>query len=462
MTVVAAAARSVRRLLCPPTALSGVLLATLPMATALAQTASTPNATSANVSTSTPATLPKATPGASPAAVTPSAGNAPSTPATPASWADTITLNEQLEGGIVANPARPTDGENFGDIYTDHANQAQLNQILVTLTRATDPNAKGYDAGFDLQLLYGSDMRANHYLGQFDHLIGSRYQLGVVQADILLHTPWLGSGGTDWKFGEWPSIMGLEVLDPSVNPFYTHSFIYNWGVTFYNTGILGETHVNPTVDIYYAIDSGNTTTLGGGDNNGAPAGYLGLGLNNLFHGKVTELATFDIGPEQSCRSDPNCNTDRRYIADFLTTGKITDKLTSNTELNYIRDEYYRGEAYGFAQYFSYPLSHAVTFNMRGEVWRDNTGDFVVNLPSDLGFVQSEGGFATPVIAETGRTTFSELTLGVTYKPDVPKPIKTLMIRPEIRYERALNGQPTFNAGRDVDAFTFGGDVILGF
>ena len=92
---------------------------------------------------------------------------------------------------------------------------------------------------------------------------------------------------------------------------------------------------------------------------------------------------------------------------------------------------------GSAQYFSYPLSHAVTFNMRGEVWRDNTGDFVVNLPSDLGFVQSEGGFATPVIAETGRTTFSELTLGVTYKPDVPKPIKTLMIRPEIRYERAL-------------------------
>ena len=439
---------------------AALFAAGLPSA-AYAQTSSNPAPTSATVSQTTPS-LPTATPGASPAAVTPSAGNAPSTPKPQAEWGDTITINEQVEGGIVANPDRPADGENFGDIYTDHANQAQLNQILVTLTRPTDPNATGYDVGFDLQALYGSDMRANHYLGQFDHLITSRYQLGIVQADVLLHTPWLGSGGTDWKFGEWPSIMGLEVLDPSVNPFYTHSFIYNWGVTFFNTGILAETHVNSTVDLYYAIDSGNTTTLGGGDNNGSPAGYLGVGLNNLFKGKVTELATFDIGPEQSCRADPTCDTDRRYIADFLTTWKITGKLTSNTELNYIRDEFYAGEAYGFAQYFSYPLTASITANMRGEVWRDNTGFFVVNFPNNLGFVKSENGYPTSTITEPGPTTFSELTLGVTYKPDMPKPVKTLMIRPEIRYERALNGTTPFNAGRDVDSFLFGGDVILGF
>ena len=295
------------------------------------------------------------TPGTSPSAVVPSPGAAPNTTA-PAAWADTLSVGAQGEGGIVANPSRPADGENFGDIDTDHANQAQLNQVLINATRTTDPNATGYDVGFTLQTLYGSDARSEHFLGQFDRLIDSRYQFDIVQANILLHLPWFTSGGVDAKLGEFPSIMGLETLDSSTNPFYSHSFIYNWGVTFENTGIISATHLNPTVDLYLGVDSGNTTTLGGGDNNGAPAGYAGIGLNNLFHNKVTVLATTHIGPEQSTRVDPNANSDERYYADILTTWKVNARLTSNTELDYVKDDLYRSEAYGLAQYLAYPLT----------------------------------------------------------------------------------------------------------
>ncbi len=400
------------------------------------------------------------TPGASPSAIVPSPGATPNTKP-PSAWADRLSIGAQLDGGIIANPARPADGQNFGDIYTDHANQAQLNQLLITATRTTDPNATGYDVGFTLQTLYGSDARAEHFLGQFDRLITSRYQFDIVQANILLHLPWFTAGGVDAKLGEFQSIMGLETLDPSTNPFYSHSFIYNWGVTFENTGIVTTTHINPTVDLYLGIDSGNTTTLGAGDNNGAPAGYVGLGLNNLFNNKVTVLGTAHIGPEQSTRVDPNANGDERYYADILTTWKVNDKLTSNTELNYVKDEFYRSEAYGFAQYFAYPLTPTLTLNTRGEVWRANSSSFVANYPNNLGFVQAEAGLFTPAIVAPP-TTYSELTIGVTYKPDVPKAIKVLLVRPEIRYERSLNGTTPFNAGRDNDAFLFGGDVVLGF
>lgn len=404
---------------------------------------------------------PTATPGGSPAAVVPSAGAQPSTPKPPASWADTITLNEQIEAGVIFNPERPRDGLNFGDIYTDHANQPQLNQVLVTLARPTNPNATGYDFGFDLQLMYGSDVRANHYLGQFDRLITQRYQLGIIQANLLAHLPWFTSGGVDVKAGEFPSIMGLETLDPSTNPFYTHSFIYNWGVTFFHTGIITTTHLNSTVDLYLGVDSGNTTTLGGGDNNDEPAGYVGIGLNNLFNNKVTILATAHIGPEQPLRADPNANGDMRYYADILTTYHVNDKLTSNTELNYIKDDFGRAEAYGAAQYFSYPLSPTVTGNIRGEVWRDNSGFFVVNFLDNLGFVKSEAGFPTP--AEFARpTTYSEFTLGVSWKPPMPKPIKLFMVRPEIRYERSLNDSRPFNNQTTNGSFLFGGDMVLGF
>ena len=428
---------------------------------ARAQTAGQPGINSVTPGAAT--APPTATPGGSPAAVVPSATATPSTPKPPASWADTITTGAQFEGGIIVNPDSPRDGENFGDIYTDHSNQFQFNQALFTLTRPTDPNATGYDFGFDLQALYGSDMRANHYLGQFDHLLDTRYQLGIVQADALVHLPWLTKGGIDVKIGEFPSIMGLEVLDPSGNPFYTHSFIYNWGVTFFNTGIITETHVNPMIDVYLGVDTGNTTTFGtySGDNNARPSGYAGLGLNNLANGKVTVLATASIGPEQPLRLDPNANSDMRYYADILTTWKINDKLTSNTELNYIADDFYRGDAYGFAQYFSYPVSKTVTFNARGEVWRDGTGDFVVNFPANLGFVESGQGYATPAIVAPP-TTYGELTLGITYKPDMPKPVSLFMIRPEVRYERSLNGTTPFDDNGHVDSFLFGGDVVLGF
>ncbi len=422
-------------------------------------------------------TPPIATPGASPSSAVQSTTTAapttaapttaptaasPAAPAAPATWASTITLGAQFEAGIIANPARPADGENYGDIYTDHANQVQLNQILLTATRPTDANAKGYDFGFTLQGLYGSDMRANHYLGQFDSAISSRYQFGITQANLLIHLPWFTSGGVDAKVGEFPSIMGLEVLDPSQNPFYTHSFIYNWGVTFFHTGFITITHVNPTIDVYFGLDTGNTTTFGrgAGDNNSAPAGNIGLGLNNLFGGKVTVLATAHIGPETSTKIDPNGNADERYYSDILTTWKINSKLTSNTELNYIKDDFLRSNGYGFAQYFSYPITPTLTGNFRGEVWRDG-GGLTFNTPDDLGFVKGEAGDPVATIVAPP-TTYGELTVGVTYKPPVPKAIALLAIRPEIRYERSLNGTQPFDAGRDTGSFLFGGDVILGF
>jgi hypothetical protein len=38
---------------------------------------------------------------------------------------------------------------------------------------------------------------------------------------------------------------------------------------------------------------------------------------------------------------------------------------------------------------------------------------------------------------------------------MPKPISGLNIRPELRYDRALNGTDPFNQSSDVDQFTVG-------
>ena len=61
-------------------------------------------------------------------------------------------------------------------------------------------------------------------------------------------------------------------------------------------------------------------------------------------------------------------------------------------------------------------------------------------------------------------------MGVTIKPDVPKPLALVLLRPEIRYDRVVAGAPAFNNSTSYGGnmtgsrgqFTFGGDVIIGF
>jgi hypothetical protein len=378
----------------------------------------------------------------------------------PSDWASSIKLSAQFEGGFSINPDRPADGENFGQLFTDHANQVQLNQALITLQRPTDPKATGYDFGFKLQALYGTDARYTQFMGEFNSTFASRYQLAIIEANVDAHLPWLTPGGIDAKLGQFASPLGFETIDPSTNPFYTHSYMFNFGVPFGQTGLLTVTHATPMLDLYLGIDSGVNTTLGAGDNNSSAAGTFGFALN-LLDGKLSVTALSHVGPENASRSTPGANGAYRYLNDAYVTYKPTDKLSFTTELNLIRDDHAKANAYGVAQYVSYTLNDQITLNGRAEVYRDDSGFFVGAFPGNHDFVNAEYGYPATIIS-AGPTTYSEFTAGVTYKPSLPAPISNLMIRPEIRYDRALTSNHPFNAGRDAGQITIAADAVLGF
>src|SRR2546430_4392931 len=62
----------------------------------------------------------------------------------------------------------------------------------------------------------------------------------------------------------------------------------------------------------------------------------------------------------------------------------------------------------------------------------------------------------------GRTTYGALTAGVMIKPPKPALITDLMIRPELRYDRSLNGTHPFNDSFDQDMFTAAVDFVVMF
>jgi hypothetical protein len=362
-----------------------------------------------------------------------------------------------IDSGITVNPASPQDNQNFGRLFDDRANEPLLNQLVINFERALAPQPGEFDWGFKLQLMYGSDARMIHSLGLFDHTAAtSIVQPDLVEAYFNLHFPIISEGGLDLKLGKFVTLEGAETIDPRTNFFYSHTYIFDFGIPFNHTGALATFHATKWLDLYSGITRGVNTSLD--DNNDSPSFHGGVGLN-LLDGKLTVLASTSIGPET-----PNNNHDQRYLNDITVTAKITDKLTSITDLNYTHDAGADADCYGIAQYFTYAINSWLTAGVRGEIFRDDKGFYVVSFADTHDPMRALEGEPTidPRTVGGGRTTYGAVTAGVNIKPPMPKPISGLTIRPELRYDRALNGTHPFNDSSDRDQFTAAVDFILTF
>jgi len=102
--------------------------------------------------------------------------------------------------------------------------------------------------------------------------------------------------------------------------------------------------------------------------------------------------------------------------------------------------------------------------MRGEVFWDDDGFYVVSFANTHDPMRALEGEPTidPRTVGGGRTTYGAITAGLNIKPEMPKPLSSLTIRPELRYDRALNGNHPFNDSRDIDQFTLAVDFVLTF
>lgn len=388
------------------------------------------------------------------------ADEVPASPPKPAAWSDSLKFHGLAEGGIATNTASPKNNQNFGSLFTDKANQPQLNQLLLTAERPIDPNLDKFDWGFKLQGLFGTDARYTHSLAELDHAIHSKYQLDINEATVNLHFASLFDGGFDVKIGQFPSPQGAEYIDASLNNLYSHSYISNFGVPGKSTGLSSTLHINPTLDLFAGLDTGvNGGVTAKGINNRNIKGQFGFGLNNLLGGALNVVALSHIGTENPNNVTPTGAM--RYLNDVTAIYKVNDKLTLTTDVNYAQEDSTNSIAYGVAQYAAYTLNDQITMVARGEVWRDNNGTFVSANPGYFDAANAQRGL-TNTAYTAPRTTYGELTLGVNYKPEVPKAIEGLVIRPEFRVDHSFNGSKPFNDLNDGTSFTPAVDVVIPF
>jgi hypothetical protein len=405
----------------------------------------------------------------------PAPATAAPAPATPDAGPPQLKMSGYIDGGVTFNSKDPNDGVNYGRLYDDRANIPVLNQASLAIEKDLDPKATGYDFGFRFQGIYGTDARFTHLANVLDRVTHSRYQWDIIEGDGLAHLPLLTEGGIDVKAGIFPTAVGYEVITPSGNPLYSHSYIYNFGIPVKHLGAQAITHVNSMFDLYTGVDTGNLTSFNkNGDNNGTLAGLFG-GNVTLLDGKLTILALTHIGPEDARGSlDRNgvpisINSSFRYYNDVVVTYKPSDTLTLVSELNYVRDDGFPAQAWGFAQYATLAVSDSVAIQLRGEVFRDNNGFFVTANPASLDYTNAVRGIANSSYGATGPNggtgipaTYSEMTFGLNISPAVPDMFKGLMIRPEIRYDTALGTRHPYNDGTNDTSWTIAADIIIPF
>ena len=341
-----------------------------------------------------------------------------------------------------------------------------MNQASIVGERALDPNATGFDWGFKVWFMYGSDARYSKALGLLDDTSNYRVQPDLPEVSLSLHIPIPGTNGLDLKGGKYQDPESAETFDPRSNVFYSHSYIYTFGVPVSDTGGLATLHVNKYLDLYAGINRGANVSFA--DNNASVAFEGGFGLN-LLDGNLTTVALTHAGPE-----NPGNNHDWRYFNDITTTWKVNKCLTSITDLNLIYDTLGNGKwGGGVAQYFTYTINDWLQLGFRGEIFRDTQGFYVAQFRANNDYLHiALQGRAVPFDPSNlggGETTYLELTEGVTIKPPLPKSIADLdkglsvLIRPEVRYDQALTSRfKPFEQNTSHNQVTLAIDVILEF
>jgi hypothetical protein len=304
-----------------------------------------------------------------------------------------------------------------------------LDQVDLNVTRSVDVTQKKFDVGFTIDQVYGADsafIQDNGLTIYSPTKIGlarhPKTQYALEQAFLTLAVP-VGNGLLV-TVGKFDTLLGNEVINPTGNMFFSHSFLFN-EVALTQTGIMANYSINDSITATAGLTRGWDQALD--DNNGS---LDLLGQVTYKTGNWNFLLTVSSGDQEATGSGLD---GWRTVLDPIVTYQYSDNLKLTCEAMYgwepQVDAGGTAQWYGACVYAGYKLTDMFTLNGRGE-WLDAPDGF---LPTGLGGV--------------GPNQYYELTLGVAITP-FPNGIgdsvsgnitSGLVIRPEIRVDYADHG-----------------------
>ncbi len=159
-----------------------------------------------------------------------------------------------LQQGITFNAVDPGDGFNGPVATNDMDSNYQMNQLWLFLHRPADTGGCGWALGGHVDMLFGTDWRfgVNHGLEDRIHTF-SNQDYGMVIPQAYLEVAF---NNLSVKLGHFAAILDYEVIPGPMNPFYSHSYGYGYGVPQLVTGALGDYKVSDHLSVQAGFHRG--------------------------------------------------------------------------------------------------------------------------------------------------------------------------------------------------------------
>ncbi len=358
-------------------------------------------------------------------------------------WSNSgLTANGFISMGYTINPHNPNNRMNGPVTWFDRANDFQVNQTYLSISKSIDTEKDELQFGGSLDFLYGSDAVFTQALGLDQDIVTDSplYRLAIPQAYVDVYLP---KAKTTLRAGHFYTIMGYEVVKTTDNFFASIPYTFAYGVPFTHTGLLAitklgcEGNVTMTNGVVRGWDSWY-------DNNNALS-YLG-GVTWNVNDKVT--ATFNViaGAEQD---EPNLpfqgiidtpgSTVNRAMYTAWIRAKLSDKLTWILHHDHaVQDAALNAPAaewYSVVNYLQYDVNDKLAIGARAEWFRDDDGvrvgiaRFTSNLGPQVNDVRIPAAQRAAFGNGLAGANYYALSLAANYKANT-----CLTIRPELRWD----------------------------
>jgi hypothetical protein len=322
---------------------------------------------------------------------------------------------------------------NYPEVYDERSDRMELDQFVMYIERMADMNQLDHvDWGFRMSLLYGLDYRfmaSRGYINDVNLLQRNRFiGFDTPMMYFNLYFPQVAQG-MEVIIGRIISLPDIEQQLAPNNLMASHSLVYSFD-DYTTWGIFGSIKLNKnwllSLGIMDGVDIAPWEKQDPGDQ---PTGsvmvqYIGTGGHDSFYVGMNSFnnGTFGFNNLQECvESYTHKFNDTWWTTFEFQYMWMTHCTTAPTADVPLQDGFYPVHAGtiaegGLVNYTMYRFAPNAFFTVRNEFWNDGGG--------------ARSGYAS---------SYDENSIGIQYWPN-----KLIMIRPEIRYERALthNGLET--------------------
>jgi hypothetical protein len=309
--------------------------------------------------------------------------------------------------GVRYDPAVAADGTGM---FNNYPNVVQLHQAWAFLEKECDTGGCGWDWGFRLDYVYGTDGPDTQAFGgpppNWDNPwdAGNYYGHAIPQAYVDL-----AYNNLKARLGHFYTIMGYEVVPATGNFFYSHAFTMVNAEPFTHTGLLLE----------YAL--GERITLWGGWTQGWDTGFWNNG-GDMFLGGFSVDVTDNISATYTTSvgdfgNGAGGSDSYGYAHSIVLDMQLTERLNYVVQTDYVDNDLLLvsgpnvyDKKWSIVNYLFYDITECIAAGVRYEYYEDES-DGILQPPNDP---------ANHVNA---------ITAGLNIKPHA-----NVVIRPEVRFE----------------------------